>query len=238
MKLITIIAIFFCILGAYYIFSRSENSVQKIYPTTCKYAFDDLFSKEFKKTVQVFIDGAYAQDPNPEKLVKTIAQQFPPLQQITFTVYEQDHTKFIIQGYKPLLLINDEFVVLANGKIFPKSWYHKKFLRELSNVFYQSEIKHNKVDKRFVKFFIACPQEILQNCKIIWKSHEDIAIRSKQDDYVIIRTNASQVPEIQDLDICKNMKEKMGIQRGNKKGKIKATICDIRFSRQVVVSSE
>ena len=238
MKLIRIIAIFFCILGAYYIFSRSENSVQKIYPSACQYAFDSLFSKEFKKSIEIYIDEAYAKNPNPEILVKMIAQQFPVLQQITFDVYEQDYTKFIIQGHKPLFIINNEFVVLANGKVFPIWWYHKKFLHELCNVSYEQTIKNNKVDKRFVKFFVGCTQEILDTYLITWKSHEDIQLRSKKDADVVIRTNSSQIIEIQDLEICKHMKEKMGTIRGNKKGKKQTTICDMRFSRQLVVSSE
>lgn len=238
MKLIKIIFIGICILLAYYVFSRNKESVQKIYPSACKYAFDSLFSKEFKKSIQLYIDDAYTKNPDPEKLVQIIAQHFPALQQITFDVCEQDHTKFIMQGHKPLFIINNEFVVLANGTVFPISWYHKKFLSGLCNVVYEQVIKKDKVDKRFVKFFVGCPQEILDTCSIIWKSHEDITVRSKNDNYLVIRTNSVEIPEMQDLEICKNMKEKMGTIRGNKKGKIRATICDIRFSRQLVVSSE
>lgn len=212
--------------------------MQKIYPTSCKYAFDSLFSKEFKKSIQAYIDEAYAKNPDPEKLVQSISQQFPALEQITFDVYQEDYTKFIIQGRKPLLKINHEFVVLANGKIFPTQWYHKKFLHELCNVCYEQEIKHDKIDKRFVKFFVRCPQELIQDYTIIWKSHEDICMRSKKDENLILRTNSYQIPELQDLEICSTMKEKMGTIRGNKKGKRRSMLCDIRFSQQVVVSSE
>ncbi len=238
MKLIRIVFIGICILLAYYVFSRSKESVQKIYPTACKYGFDSLFSKEFKKSIESYIDDAYAQNPDPEKLVKTIAKQFPALQQITFDVCQQEHTKFIIHGYKPLLVINNEFVVLASGKVFPVAWYHKKLLHELCNVSYEQVVKKDKVDKRFVKFVVGCPQEILDECSVIWKSHEDIQLRSKKDTNLVIRTNSSGIPEMQDLEICNNMKEKVGTQRGNKKGKKQTMVCDMRFSRQLVVSSE
>ena len=239
MKLIRILGITLSIIvGVYYIFFSAKDCVQKIYPSACQYAFDSLFSKEFKKNVQVYIDDAYTKNPDPEKLVTIISKEFPALQQITFDVYEQDYTKFIIQGHKPLFTINQEFVVLAQGKIFPISWYHKKFLKELCNVTYEQAIKKEKVDKRFVKFFIACPQEVLDLYDITWKSHEDIQLRSKKDSFVVIRTNSYQIPEMQDLEICCAMKEKMGTQRGNKKGKKQTMFCDIRFSRQLVVSSE
>jgi len=238
MKLIRIIVIGLCIAVGYYIFSKSRDCVEKIYPSSCTYVFDALFSKEFKKSIEAYIDQAYAKNPDPENLVKAVAGQFPALQEITFDVCEQEYTKFILHGHKPLLKINNEYVVLASGKLFPASWYNKKFLHELYNVCYQQEIKQNKVDKRFVKFFVGCPQVVLHEWDIVWKSHEEICMQCKKDMNVIVRTHASQIPEMQDLEMCKNMKEKMGIVRGNKKGKKQITICDMRFSQQLVVSSE
>ena len=70
MKLIRIIVVGICILVGYYIFSRSKNCVEKIYPSSCRYAFDSLFSKEFKKSIQNYIDEAYTKNPDPEKLVQ------------------------------------------------------------------------------------------------------------------------------------------------------------------------
>lgn len=236
-KLKGIVVIGACVLGGYYIYCGGRSSTQKIYPAHCKYTFDSMFSAEFKKTVKAFIDQAYVQEQKPDALVNAVVKQFPALQQVSFDVHEQEYIKFTLLGYKPLLVINNEYVVVIDGTAFPIAWYHQKSVHELASLKYEPAIKHNKVDKRLVKFFIACPQEIIQDFHIMWKSHEEIELRSKHDEFLVVRTNAFEIPEIQDMTICKNMKEKMGVQRGNKKGRIRTMVCDIRFSRQIVVSS-
>lgn len=237
MKLIYKIFMLGALSGAVWYGMTLFDSVQeKIYPDTAVYHVDPIFSGAYKKKIQAFIDAEYKKNKFPSKIVTQLEKVFIGIKHVTVDVTD-DTIVFSLEAQQPLCRMQDEYVLTSLGNIVPQGLYAKNTLEKVPRITYPHDTKEHKVHTKLLEFFRRCPDWVLKNYHIHWKSLHEIELVHIQDETNIIKIKADQLITQGVIDDCIEAKTKVAQSRPiKKKDKDKRWVCDIRFDKQMVIS--
>ncbi|NBX78484.1 hypothetical protein EBQ93_03910 [bacterium] len=237
MKLIRMIIMLGVLSGAaWYGMNWFDTMQEKIYPDTAVYNIDPLFSHPYKKKIQTFIDAEYKKNKFPAKIVTQLEKEFIGIKHVTVQVTD-DTIVFSLDAQQPLCRMQDEYVLTALGNIVPQSLYTKSALEKMPRITYPHDTKEHKVHTKLLEFFRKCPDWVLKNYHIHWKSWHEIELVHMQDDTNSIKIKADQIITQGVIDDCIQAKTKVAQSRPiKKKDKDKRWVCDVRFDKQMIIS--
>lgn len=163
-----------------------------------------------------------------------IREQFLCVESLDLT-YTQDGALIVsIDLADPLLLLNNELLLLSNNQIIPSSWYQE--WRYANIPFVSVRRRDSWLSQSEIKAVRGYEGLLLTNIfDLIWVDITDAFLVPHDTDEWMIRCNGYQVVQEEQIAQCKMVYENLNSKK--KKNNV-CHILDIRFDKQIVVYAD
>jgi len=235
-----ILVIGLCI-GAFFKVWWHHTDMTIVYPDSCAFSIDRLFSRPMQLEIKTFIDAAYKKDKNPSNLLQKIESHFSAIKSVVIDLQNPEVLNFSIRAYQPIFLLNHTTVVCQQGLLFQKNTFARGVLEKLENITFDGVISSKNID-RLLNFFDVVTDHIVQDFSIRWINKNAIWLDQKQGQDLSLLVGYDTIPTSNDIEQCRHIRGQVVDKPcKDKKGRpIKNNIrwvCDLRFDRQIILFS-
>lgn len=226
MKGIVYILVAILCASGFFLVKKRTPSIQQILPEQCVFLMDEGLSKSFQDNVSSTITAAYGQSKDPQAVISKISQQYPEISSMKVHLCKTDKICFLLDGQKPLFLLNGQSVVCDNDAVIPKDHFSSGIVGDLTRV----TADDNQNVSSMVRFFEKLPAAIKTNFETNWVSDSEIVLREKNKQGESFLVAVHQVPQEKDIELCRSIQDPAAF-----KNKKKSIAYDLRFNNQIVV---
>ncbi|MEI7670023.1 MAG: hypothetical protein WCJ33_08065 [Pseudomonadota bacterium] len=223
--IVYILVAILCVIGFFSIKKRTPN-IQQILPEQCVFLMDQGLSKSFQDNVSSTITVEYGASKDPQAVIAKISEQYPEISSMKVHLCKTDKICFLLDGQKPLFLLNDESVVCDNEAVIPKDHFSFDIVSDLTKAV--SDEKQSV--SSMVRFFEKLPSSLQKKIETTWLSDTEIILQEKNKKGETFLVAAYQVPQEKDIELCRSIQD---IATG--KNKKKSITYDLRFNNQIIV---
>ncbi|HSW76148.1 MAG TPA: hypothetical protein VLG50_03845 [Candidatus Saccharimonadales bacterium] len=223
--IVYILVAILCLIG-FFLTKKRTTSIQQILPEKCVFLIDEGLSKSFQDTISSTITAEYGASKDPATVIARINDQYPEISSMKVHLCKTDKICFLLDGQKPLFLLNKEFVVCDNDATVPKNHFNQEIVDSLPTVTSQGEQNVSSM----VRFFEKLPSDISKNFETTWLNDCEIVLQEKNKKDELFLVAVSYIPHEKDIELCRLIQDpKMS------KSKKRSITYDLRFNNQIIV---
>lgn len=217
-------AIILCIVVSFSIFKTNSFYQDLKKPQKFDFYFDRFISNKTQSKIQEFFN--LNKDLDLGCLTKKFIQEFDFAYNVTLKK-DLKSTKVFIKISRPILNINNKFIITDTKKITSILSYKQNSISDLPVVLVNSA----NIDDSVVNFLLNLNYEIYLKYDVEIKDNFNVYLKNKKSKKFFILTNLYFVPTKKNLKICKNLfYEKINSIKKNKN-----LVADIRFEKQIIL---
>lgn len=202
------------------------------------YKIDPLFSQATHTQLVTFLQDLKDITHQPvTELYKHIQAEFPNVKTVALQRLPPDQLHVTITCHQPLILLNQEAVLIDSGLIVPKNLFADTHTSQLCDI---KLLTKPHLSEQASAGLLACvtalTHSICKNYEVVW--HDDLQawLFDKQQPNFITIANAHTLSNPDLLGHAKTLKKELQLQGAFEKQSKKQWFADIRFDKQIVLS--
>ncbi len=204
------------------------------------FTFDTYIAPEMCKTLQDFvINHAPLHAKLPDDICEHLCKEFPYIEKAEVHFIAPGVMCTDIRAQQPILAVNKTHVVVQSGALLPINlfyMYRTQFLPrvEVNNLASQNGYQIAFLTRAAPQLSLLCKRYYIQ-----WQDECTILLRDKAQENFSIVCSADTLPNDHVLACCAMIEDeyKNAQQGTGRKAAPKALIADVRFDKQIIVSS-
>jgi hypothetical protein len=208
--------------GAGYVFHASTQ--QKVDCVTL-FELDSHISDAAQQEIMVWLEDKEFQ--RPYEFTASIKKEFPEIASVSISYSPLMYRYITLHAEKPLLRINGERVLCAQGPLVSASFYNQAVLREVPAIDAAGSIDATIAEVR--NFAQQLPPVFFQRFQITWHSPTKILFQDKQETGLSLISNVDTIPVQKMLEQSDAIYAQIRDQKKNKK-----ITMDLRFENQII----
>lgn len=226
MKIASLItkAIILCAVVLFSIFKTNTFYQELKKPQNFDFYFDRLISSENKDQIKFFFNLNKVLDLN--ELAQKFIQDFDFSYNVTLKT-DFNSTKVFIKIARPIININNKFVVTDTKKVALISSYNKDTVSNLPLILVNCE----NIDKKIVNFLLGLDYQIYKKYDVELNDCFNVYLKDKKEKRFLVLTNLNFIPDKKILQICKKLLNEKAVSVKKNKN----LVADIRFNKQIVL---
>jgi len=223
--MVYILVAILCVIGFFLVKKRTPG-IQQILPEQCVFLMDEGLSKSFQTNISSTITAAYGASKDPQAVIAKVSQQYPEISSMKVHLCKTDKICFLLDGQKPMFLLNGQSVVCDNDAVIEKDHFSSDIVDGLTRVTADGE----QNIPGMVRFFEKLPAAIKANFETNWLSDSEIVLHEKNKQGESFLVAVTQVPQEKDIELCRSIQDPVA-----SKNKKKSITYDLRFNNQIIV---
>lgn len=216
----------------------------------CSVQFVGQFNSDQKKSIESFIaKNNSCLNSSLSVAVKKIKKRFPSVKKVELFSNAQGITTASIESEKPLLKINEHFILVDNGMLLQQKLFDQNYIKDLkhlnflnsdfiSETFDFDDMNNEYVGKMpgiFLKTALHIPSFLFQKYKITCKSSSKWLLQDKTQKNFFILWNESKIPNESILNVCNEIKKNLVSRKKFLGKKVRDWVADVRFEDQIIL---
>jgi hypothetical protein len=162
-----------------FVFARERFAPRSI-SITCKNIYSDELRDEIKQCAIKYLSGRSYADVSLAELHKNLKQCFKLIKKISWNWGSWGESELVIEGVRPLFLVNDMFVLGDKRRLFPTVFFTDISLDKLHPVSLDFSLCGIKVPRRVHSFLQKIPKDYWESYKVFYISRERIELEEKK----------------------------------------------------------
>lgn len=193
-------------------------------------SIDPLISDRKQQEMVTVLESKYYQ--KPETWCSDVQKQFPHIKKISMTYTVPGVPTISIQAFAPRLRVNNEYVLLENGKLVAKDSFQESYLNQLTEI----SVAMPLVDQSsLLNFSEELTPLLYERFAITWHNATQIKLQDKQNQHFMMMCECTNLPTASVIQRCEtiyqNIKEQQLTYKKNPQG---TCVTDIRFEKQII----
>ncbi len=201
--------------------------------TDCIVTFDNYLSEPFKGAITQFCKETFLKRPFYACKAQLVQEEFSFLKTINLQYQLGGKTGCFITGQRPLLLVNENLVLLSSGLLHEATLFASYALQDLPGVFVKNT-EQKKVPEHFQTWAYMMPSIFFEKYYITWVDHTHIELQDKDSKLCTMIAQHQTVFDTKLITLYEQTKKHhMSLRCSYSK---KRLIIDVRFKNQIVVT--
>jgi hypothetical protein len=195
--------------------------------------FDTLFSNQFKDEVAAFAREQERITTPADIWAELLKERFPGIEHVHIRLTKQK-ILLKLKAYRPVALVNKEFVLLEHGALVSKYHFIKLITKSLKSVtLTQKNMGKLHVCNECQSFIKRCNSSFCRQYTMTWYSPTHIELHNNYHKNVTVITTSENHLDKETQDNCKHIADAL---MDESKKKNKKWGIDIRFKNQIIVA--
>jgi len=211
-------------------------------PAEIQFEIKDFYSSKFKKDAEdlftVYLDNQKKDEFNPDAFSKLLSEKIPVFKSLNWDLDLHKVAKIEICGCLPKFVVNQNFIIAENCKVFPKEYFEQFDNSKLKELTVSPKYCKGEIPECFYQFLQKIPSPIWEEYTINYEKPTFIKLSGIVKKFEIIvdekavfdKTKLTKLEDIyQDVENRKLLKK--SLKSGTKK-----LAFDLRFDNRILVS--
>lgn len=208
--------------GAGYVF---HASTQPAADCITLFELDPRISDAAQQDIMVWLEDKEFE--SPYEFTASVQKKFPEVASVSIAYSPLTYRYVTLHAEKPLLRINQERVLCAQGPLVVSSFYKQAVLKQLPSIEAAGSIDENLSDVR--SFAQKLSPVFFERFQITWHSPTKILFQDKQETTLSLISNVDTIPVQKMLEQSDAIYAQVKNQKKNKK-----IMMDLRFENQII----
>lgn len=200
----------------------------------CTFSFDNYLAPRIKQEISTCIQEQFVNKPFRSLSLITIKNQFPHLENIVAGYTCQGIVHCIMRTQKPLLRINENFVLMENGHVYDTAYFDQKVLHTL-HMMHTADQNLKEFSATHVDAIKKIHRYLFEHFNLTWIDHTCIELQDKKIPNFFVRTDIQTTLTEKLFQCYEKIKKQIMSQRLFAK---KQWRFDVRFKNQIIVAQK
>lgn len=199
---------------------------------SCSFMFDGYFSDSIKQNIRQFGQEKFIKKAFKKVPLEALKTEFPLVAQVDATYHYGGKVDCYLKALKPLITINNNFVMVAPGNLLDISIFAPAIVNQLPLVTMKEDngLSVSNLFKEFVNNF---PCTLFEHFSITWIDHTIIELNDKNSSNFFLIAHYKTDFNQKLLSYYEHLKQQIMSQRSYAK---KRWRIDVRFKNQIIVT--
>jgi len=201
------------------------------YAVVCDAAFSKIVQTNITDYIQ---NNELLKASSLSVLNDQIKKQFSCIASITSELYAPGVVQVCVQAVKPVLSVNQSFVLSHAGDCFSKELFTPVSVKQLPDLTVRA-VGDNDISAGLRRASAVLSSSLFDTHAVVWESDHAAYLHDKQDPWFAIICSAESLPNDQMLSKCEQLKKDLSVKKRMSQD---CWVADVRFDNQIVVYSE